>query len=161
MSLLRISCHWISDGTYLCLDTGGAFDKHYLRIWGIFVPDKLTEELRVSPTFVRRRGERPTPPARPVEEDPWVLELPLVKTTDMGAPAEQLARLLDQVEPIAEKLRAFLATHMASARMLVTSYVGDDDRSFIPVVELDPGLVSRVAAVGIRVEFGRDRVSAD
>lgn len=132
-----------------------------LWVWGAFDPDSLTAELHISPTFVRRRGERPNKYAHPVEEDRWSLELPLVETTNMDAPAEQAALLLDQVEPIAGRLREFLATHMARASMLVTAYVGDGDRSFIPVVALDLALLTRVVKVGIRLEFGFDRVSAD
>jgi hypothetical protein len=130
-------------------------------VWGAFDPDALTSELHVSPTFVRRRGERPHEYARPVEEDRWSLELPLVETTSMDAPAEQLALLLEQAEPIAGRLRDFVATHMVRASMLVTSYVGDGDWSFIPVVGLDLALLTRVVKVGIPLEFGFDRVSSD
>jgi hypothetical protein len=86
------------------------------------VPSNITETLGVQPSRVWRAGHRTSPRRNPPTVDGWVLQVGPHVALDFR---DQIDELLEQLRPIAAKVRALRDMHDLTIQVNCVAYIAD------------------------------------
>jgi hypothetical protein len=123
---------------------------HY-KVFGEFDPELFSRVTSLTPTKTRRRGDPATTPrGGPAREDSWRLVLGPVATMDGTA---QLIAMLELLEPAAEIMQQAQREQDLTMQLTFVAYVRDHRASAVPNVALDHEMLTRLASLGVDLDF--------
>jgi hypothetical protein len=123
-------------------------EVHFV-VWGKFDPDEVTQQLSLTPTRTRRRGDALGVSKAQAREDTWRLVFGPTNTMDGTA---QIKALVDSIEPRTSTLTV-LRDAGATTRITFVAYVARHRGSAIPNISLDHELLERLTALGVELVF--------
>jgi hypothetical protein len=130
----------------------------HFKVFGDFDPEEVSRVTGLTPTVVRRRGERLGRSRSRAAEDSWRLILGPVATLEG---TDQITRMLDIIEPVSDALIKLREDRGLVLQITLVAYVPPHRAAAVPNVSLDRGLLERVVKAGVQLDFDFMLLSED